>query len=250
MMIIVSFCLLALLLALAIGLVAALLELIVRAVLTVGVAFVFALAIGISTSSEMVSGVGNGTVAFGLALIPTFYFISRMRAARSARKVRQAGNNLSSCNDFQAVANRNSASKTRRGPKASFADKALSKAWDEAMRLAPCAQLDAAREACAQFMAVSEEDGSFDMDLIGYSVFVRRHVPELVKETAELIQLVEESERLTAIARLTADLIAVGNGARNRLDAISQRLRDKLAVRRQRVASELGNGWEPFQSNQ
>ena len=70
---VVSFCLLAVLLVLTVGLLAALLELIVRAVLTVGVAFTFALAIGIFSSSELDSGVGNGTVAFVLALIPTFY---------------------------------------------------------------------------------------------------------------------------------------------------------------------------------
>ena len=49
---VVSFCLLAVLLVLTVGLLAALLELIVRAVLTVGVAFTFALAIGIFSSDE------------------------------------------------------------------------------------------------------------------------------------------------------------------------------------------------------
>ncbi len=240
MMIIVSFCLLALLLALAIGLVAALLELIVRAVLTVGVAFVFALAIGISTSSEMVSGVGNGTVAFGLALIPTFYFISRMRAARSARKVRQAGNNLSSCNDFQAVANRNSASKTRRGPKASFADKALSKAWDEAMRLAPCAQLDAAREACAQFMSASASAKVLDVEVIDYAVFIRRQVPGVVRETIELVAVLEPADRERAISNLIGDLVAVGKGARLQLDRLAKPLRDQLAARRLRMGVATG----------
>lgn len=244
-----SFCLLAVVLALAVWLVAALLELIVRAVLTVGMAFSFALAIGIFSSSGVDSGVANGILAFGLALVPSFYVVSRVRASQSARKIKQSQTGPSRSRDFQMQDSRDSSPEKYVEPEATFADEALSKAWDEAMCLAPCAELAVAREACAQFMAVSEKAGSFDMDSIGFSAFVRRHVPELVKETAELLELVEKSERVTAIARLTADLIAVGKGARNRLDAISQRLRDKLAVRRQRVASELGNGWEPFQSN-
>lgn len=236
-----SFCLLAVVLALAVWLAIALLELIVRAVLTVGMAFSFAIAIGIFSSSDADSGVAYGILAFGLALVPCFYGVSRVRAAQSARKTKQS----------QAGSSRSRVSLPNEHvePVSTFADKALSKAWDEAMRLAPCEELAVAREACAQFMAVCEKEGSCDLDLIGFSVFVRRHVPELVKETGELLELVEKSERVTAIERLTADLITVGKRARDRLDAISQRLRDKLAVRRQRVASELGNGWEPFRSN-
>ena len=237
---VVSFCLLAVLLVLTVGLLAALLELIVRAVLTVGVAFTFALAIGIFSSSELDSGVGNGTVAFVLALIPTFYFISRMRAAQSARKVRQGGNDLSSCKDFQAVAKRDSTLKRRKGRKVSFADKALSKAWDEAMRLAPCAQLDAAREACAQFMCASASAKVLDVEVIDYTVFIRRQVPGVVRETIELVALLEPPERERAISNLIGDLIAVGKGARLQLDRLAKPLRDQLAARRLRMGVETG----------
>ena len=237
---VVSVCFLAVLLVLTVGLVAALLELIVRAVLTVGVAFAVALAIAMLTSSEMDSGVGNGTVAFGLALIPTFYLISWRRAAQSARKVRQAGNDLSSCKDFQAVANRDSAFKARKRPKASFADKALSKAWDEAMRLAPCAQLGAAREACAQFMSASASVKVLDVEVIDYTVFIRRQVPGVVRETVELVAVLEPADRERAISNLIGDLVAVGKGARLQLDRLAKPLRDQLAARRLRMGVVTG----------
>lgn len=85
-----SFCLLVVVLALAVWLVIALLELIVRAMLTVGMAFSFAIAIGIFSSSDADSGVAYGILAFGLALVPCFYVVSRVRAAQSARKTKQS----------------------------------------------------------------------------------------------------------------------------------------------------------------
>ena len=161
---------------------------------------------------------------------PPEKFISRMRAAQSARKVRQGGNDLSSCKDFQAVAKRDSTLKRRKGRKVSFADKALSKAWDEAMRLAPCAQLDAAREACAQFMCASASAKVLDVEVIDYTVFIRRQVPGVVRETIELVALLEPPERERAISNLIGDLIAVGKGARLQLDRLAKPLRGLLPV--------------------
>lgn len=246
---IVGFCLLAVILVLGIGFVATLLELILRAVLAVVMALTFVTVVGAVYSHGAEISVFPGVTMFSLALIPSFFLIGRMRAVQAARKMRGVQANAANSPVSPAQACSRSSPTKCESPKVSFADKALAQAWDDAMVLAPHAGLESARDACAQFMAVSAKAGKCDISMIDYAVFIRRNVPELVRETAELIALVSKPEGERVIAGLTADLVAVSEGARLRIDAISQGFRDQLAVRRQHIATQLGNGSVPFQSD-
>lgn len=237
---IVSFCLMAVVVALAVWFLVALLELIVRAALAGAMAFACALAVAIVASHDIVSGLGIGLVAFGLAIIPSFYVVSRMRTAPSIRQMTKSEASLSFSKDIQARGHRASSTTKREEPRTTFADRVLRKAWDEAMQLAPCAELATARENCAQFMSASARAKALDVEVIDYTVFIRHQVPGVVRETVELVAVVNGADRERAISNLVDDLIAVGDGARLQLERIAKPMRDRLAARRSRMGVATG----------
>ena len=62
----------------------------------------------------------------------------------------------------------------------------------------------------------------------------------MVRETIELVAVLEPADRERAISNLIGDLVAVGKGARLQLYRLAKPLRDQLAARRLRMGVATG----------
>lgn len=117
-------------------------------------------------------------------------------------------------------------------------DHAVTKAWANVSELLPidAGQLADARAYCAQVLRASDDDG-LDAELLDCAVLIRRHLPELVQRTLDLMPEASADERDDLARELVESLNAIGRRSEEALAEGRAQRRSALSVRHLHVRS-------------
>lgn len=116
---------------------------------------------------------------------------------------------------------------------------AIITAWQTAADLCSGDKFQIARERCARLLALVREGQIDDFELIETATFVRRQIPELVKETQAVCHSCEPREREASSSELQYQLDQIGMMAFQQLERQSHEAKAKLALRRLHIAERL-----------
>ena len=112
---------------------------------------------------------------------------------------------------------------------------ALLNAWESAEIIAPEADLDKPRKACAKFLKAASEDPLSDVRTTELAILIRKHVPGLVADTNAVRGLVDCAEKEAATLFMIKELRALGDEAVDAAARIQQRAKERLLIRQTRL---------------
>lgn len=204
-------------------------ELFVRLALGLVLSVGLGVASGIMSAQNGLDGPSVGTVLALIALLPCIVLVWRWRAARQSGGF--VGKDLADNFTPDELV-------TSIEEQLGLADAAaLRDAWDNAARIAPGAQLDAPREACAGFLKLATADALSHPEEIELAVLIRKHVPGLIDDTSAVLRLAPESDAEEAIRSMLDELQALGDEAMSALITLREEAEERLSIRKSRLSN-------------
>jgi hypothetical protein len=207
----------------------ALVTLVMRLLAAGCLAVIAGLVVGLMTETRWQgAGVLAGLLATLLSLIPSVLIVWRLSSTEAIpddgkNRARTAEPSGTSRDEFPR------------------ADRRIGSAWDRAGEVAPAyaVELRQSRAKCARLLTLQSTSAIFDPEIIETCTLIRRHVPELVEQTARACDGASPEEAAALRASLVSRLQDFSSRAAELTEKVRLAAREELAIRHTHLDSQL-----------
>jgi hypothetical protein len=207
----------------------ALVTLVTRLLAAACLAAIAGLVVGVVTETRWPgAGAPAGLLTTLLSFIPSALIVWRLSSSRASPN---SGKGRARIPDQSGT------------PRAVFPrkDRAVESAWDRAEEVAPAyaVELRQSRAACARLLTLQSTSATLDPEIIETCTLIRRHVPELVEQTARACDGASPEEAAALRASLAARLQDLSSRAAELTENARLAAREDLAIRHAHLANQL-----------